>query len=76
LWNGQGNACGNREWENSRGRDKSGRTGHHLGFAIGSPTNADLGAIFLVFELQESIFAHQIDDSLDLFNIHRRVENK
>ena len=46
--------------------------GKDLGFAVGTTANTDLGAVFFVLELGEAIFAHQIDDCLDLFNIHIR----
>jgi hypothetical protein len=46
--------------------------GRDLGFAVGATANTDLGAVFFVLELGEAIFAHQIDDRLDLFNIHIR----
>ena len=45
--------------------------GKDLGFAVGATANTDLGAVFFVLELGEAIFAHQIDDRLNLFNIHR-----
>ena len=47
--------------------------GKDLGFAVGATANTDLGAVFFVLELGEAIFAHQIDDRLDLFNIHIRT---
>ncbi len=45
--------------------------GKDLGFAVGATANTDLGAVFFVLELGEAIFAHQIDDRLNLFNIHK-----
>ena len=45
--------------------------GKDLGFAVRATANTDLGAVFFVLELGEAIFAHQIDDRLNFFNIHR-----
>jgi hypothetical protein len=47
--------------------------GKNLGFAVGATANTDLSAVFFVLELGEAIFAHQIDDRLNLFNIHIRT---
>jgi hypothetical protein len=47
--------------------------GKDLGFSVGATANTDLGAVFFVLELGEAIFAHQIDDRLNLFNIHIRT---
>jgi hypothetical protein len=47
--------------------------GKDLGFPVRTTANTDFGAVFFVLELGEAIFAHQIDDRLNLFNIHRRA---
>ncbi len=47
--------------------------GKDLGFAVRATANANLGAVFFVLELGEAIFAHQIDDRFNLFNIHIRI---
>jgi len=48
-------------------------SGKDLGFAVGATANTDFGAVFFVLELGEAIFAHQINDRLNLFNIQRRA---
>jgi len=44
-----------------------------LGLAIRAATDTDFGAILFVFKLGEAVFPHQIDDRLNLFNIHMKA---
>ena len=72
-WGG-GGSWGGGGWGLGEGLDGWGEGmggGRDLGFAVGATANTDLGAVFFVLELGEAIFAHQIDDRLNLFNIHR-----
>ena len=75
AWGG-GGSWGGGGWGLGEGLDGWGEGmggGRDLGFAVGATANTDLGAVFFVLELGEAIFAHQIDDRLDLFNIHIRT---
>jgi hypothetical protein len=44
-----------------------------LGFPIRPALNTDFGSVFFILELGEAVFPHEIDDRLNLFNIHMKA---